>query len=68
MQSSSVVTLLVMTFTGAGIIGLQNGIGMIFCLLYTSDAADERSSVDLGGRRIIKKKNNDISHVRPVSN
>ena len=25
------------------------------CLLYTSDAADERSSVDLGGRRIIKK-------------
>ena len=29
------------------------------CLLYTSDAADERSSVDLGGRRIIKKKNID---------
>ena len=28
------------------------------CLLYTSDTADERSSVDLGGRRIIKKKNN----------
>ena len=28
----------------------------IVCLLYTSDAADERSSVDLGGRRIIKKK------------
>mgnify|MGYP003381640153 CR=1 FL=1 len=27
-----------------------------FCLLYTSDAADERSSVDLGGRRILKKK------------
>ena len=26
------------------------------CLLYTSDAAAERSSVDLGGRRIIKKK------------
>ena len=26
------------------------------CLLYTSDAADERSSVDLGGRRIIKNK------------
>ena len=26
------------------------------CLLYTSDAADERSSVDLGGRRVIKKK------------
>ena len=30
------------------------------CLLYTSDAADERSSVDLGGRRIIKKKNNGL--------
>ena len=29
------------------------------CLLYTSDAADERSSVDLGGRRIIKKKKHD---------
>ena len=28
------------------------------CLLYTSDAADERSSVDLGGRRLIKKKTN----------
>src|SRR5678816_2822072 len=25
---------------------------LIPCLLYTSDAADERSSVDLGGRRI----------------
>ena len=29
----------------------------VTCLLYTSDAADERSSVDLGGRRIIKNKN-----------
>ena len=26
------------------------------CLLYTSDAADERSSVELGGCRINKKK------------
>ena len=40
----------------------RNGAGFdrsgmdIVCLLYTSDAADERSSVDLGGRRIIKKK------------
>ena len=32
-------------------------LGIKACLLYTSDAADERSSVDLGGRRIIKKKN-----------
>ena len=31
-------------------------LGRFGCLLYTSDAADERSSVDLGGRRIIKKK------------
>ena len=30
------------------------------CLLYTSDAADERSSVDLGGRRIIKKKKKEV--------
>ena len=37
------------------------------CLLYTSDAADERSSVDLGGRRIIKKKNKQITkHTRHV--
>ena len=38
----------------------QNGFNLVIsCLLYTSDAADERSSVDLGGRRIIKKKNSD---------
>ena len=39
---------------------LLTGAGVVMgwcCLLYTSDAADERSSVDLGGRRIIKKKN-----------
>src|SRR5664280_2108107 len=27
---------------------------LMTCLLYTSDAADEEDSVDLGGRRIIK--------------
>eukprot|EP00658_Telonema_sp_P-2_P015153 TRINITY_DN15814_c0_g1_i3.p1 TRINITY_DN15814_c0_g1~~TRINITY_DN15814_c0_g1_i3.p1 ORF type:complete len:389 (-),score=65.27 TRINITY_DN15814_c0_g1_i3:69-1235(-) len=35
------------------------GVGVdiyMLCLLYTSDAADEEDSVDLGGRRIIKKK------------
>ena len=32
------------------------------CLLYTSDAADDLFCVDLGGRRIIKKKNK--SHMR----
>ena len=40
-------------------VGINSACGKyIACLLYTSDAADERSSVDLGGRRIIKKKNN----------
>eukprot|EP00658_Telonema_sp_P-2_P055699 TRINITY_DN44262_c0_g1_i1.p1 TRINITY_DN44262_c0_g1~~TRINITY_DN44262_c0_g1_i1.p1 ORF type:complete len:123 (-),score=28.55 TRINITY_DN44262_c0_g1_i1:46-414(-) len=34
--------------------GLDSAINI--CLLYTSDAADEEDSVDLGGRRIIKKK------------
>ena len=29
---------------------------VFICLLYTSDAAGERSRVDFGGRRIIKKK------------
>ena len=38
-------------YTGATTSSLQRP-----CLLYTSDAADERSSVDLGGRRILKKK------------
>ena len=36
------------------------------CLLYTSDAADERSSVDLGGRRIIKKKKKNKDTRRPM--
>src|SRR5665648_833777 len=35
---------------------LANGETDKGCLLYTSDAADEEDSVDLGGRRIIKKK------------
>ena len=30
--------------------------GVHACLLYTSDAADDLLCVDLGGRRIIKKK------------
>ena len=39
-------------------LGQKQGLWKMYnsCLLYTSDAADERSSVDLGGRRIIKKK------------
>ena len=43
------------TFTRSGLTA-KNRITLAPCLLYTSDAADERSSVDLGGRRIIKKK------------
>src|SRR5664279_5987810 len=40
------------------LIGVTFGVQHAFhgCLLYTSDAADEEDSVDLGGRRIIKKK------------
>mgnify|MGYP007068775850 CR=1 FL=1 len=32
------------------------------CLLYTSDAADDLLCVDLGGRRIIKKKTEHTSN------
>ena len=34
----------------------RNGMTSYVCLLYTSDAADDLLCVDLGGRRIIKKK------------
>ena len=34
----------------------RNYSNIVACLLYTSDDADERSSVDLGGRRNIKTK------------
>eukprot|EP00828_Plagiopyla_frontata_P020953 TRINITY_DN27014_c0_g1_i1.p3 TRINITY_DN27014_c0_g1~~TRINITY_DN27014_c0_g1_i1.p3 ORF type:complete len:121 (-),score=27.31 TRINITY_DN27014_c0_g1_i1:23-385(-) len=42
----------------SGKLKLSLGIFIVFllCLLYTSDAADEEDSVDIGGRRIIKKK------------
>ena len=33
-----------------------------YCLLYTSDAADDLLCVDLGGRRIIKKKHDKEQH------
>ena len=47
--------------------GGPNRIGQgIDCLLYTSDAADERSSVDLGGRRIIKKKKVEDKLGKPI--
>ena len=38
--------------------GIFGGAAANPCLFYTSDAADERSRVDLGGRRIIKKQKN----------
>ena len=37
------------------------------CLLYTSDAADDLLCVDLGGRRIIKKKNTQTPHNTPTT-
>ena len=37
------------------------------CLLYTSDAADDLLCVDLGGRRIINKKNANESQLPPRS-
>ena len=40
--------------------GLAAALLLGICLLYTSDAADERSSVALGGRRIIKKKKREM--------
>src|SRR5674536_135255 len=42
--------------TGAGRCRYAGAMLLYPCLLYTSDAADEEDSVDLGGRRIIKKK------------
>src|SRR5665213_1353481 len=37
-------------------LGMKTGYPLYVCLLYTSDAADDLLCVDLGGRRIIKKK------------
>ena len=39
------------------------GEDVIYCLLYTSDAADDSLRVDLGGRRIIKKLSCHINRV-----
>ena len=41
--------------TATTVVGSQNAT-IDGCLLYTSDAADDQLCVDLGGRRIIKKK------------
>ena len=51
-------------------IGGEEGVRVLGyrCLLYTSDAADERSSVDLGGRRIIKKKQEEKNNTKKKNN
>src|SRR5450756_3123538 len=40
----------------------NGGQRILGCLLYTSDAADDLLCVDLGGRRIIKKKKKEKTH------
>ena len=52
------ITILRMTFFWRVIIGIKDN--NEDCLLYTSDAADEEDSVDLGGRRLIKKKKREM--------
>ena len=44
---------------------LVGGAQFLHCLLYTSDAADDLLCVDLGGRRIIKKKTNIHTYTTP---
>ena len=72
--SKSFVSATLLLMSEDGLLSLDDSIGVYLdpypnvpgytCLLYTSDAADERSSVDLGGRRIIKKKNtHDTNHI-----
>ena len=58
-RTVEVLTTLCIVASYLGWVSAQiKALGLVFnvCLLYTSDAADERSSVDLGVRRIIKKK------------
>ena len=47
---------LIAGFFSAFTIGVLTVLTYKSCLLYTSDAADDTPCVDLGGRRIIKKK------------
>ena len=47
-----------------GVLANPDPVVTLTCLLYTSDAADERSSVDLGGRRIIKKTKHTHTHTK----
>src|SRR5450756_3260661 len=57
------VAAMLRAIVACGWFGIQTWIGALAldallkaCLLYTSDAADDLLCVDLGGRRIIKKK------------
>ena len=43
-------------FSAENVAHVQTQVSRTLCLLYTSDAADDLLCVDLGGRRIIKKK------------
>ena len=45
-----------LTFLGIETSCDETAASVVGCLLYTSDAADDSLRVDLGGRRIIKKK------------
>ena len=57
LERENITTSIKMNYkTGVDKLEIENEDDLKRCLLYTSDAADERSSVDLGGRRIIKKK------------
>ena len=57
------------TWQGAASTILHSGFdGVVACLLYTSDAADDLLCVDLGGRRIIKKKNKTTQDSTNLSN
>ena len=60
--TDEIKTLFLLKWSGTKVIGRQESgsylvkLGKnLFCLLYTSDAADDMQCVYLGGRRIIKK-------------
>src|SRR5665809_87733 len=51
-----IISLFIGFFIGNGLLDGGLFAMLLTCLLYTSDAADDLLCVDLGGRRIIKKK------------
>eukprot|EP00825_Cyclidium_porcatum_P008865 TRINITY_DN14445_c0_g1_i1.p2 TRINITY_DN14445_c0_g1~~TRINITY_DN14445_c0_g1_i1.p2 ORF type:complete len:124 (-),score=17.99 TRINITY_DN14445_c0_g1_i1:7-378(-) len=62
------ITIIGNSGTSKALFGMQLLLGIYSCLLYTSDAADDMQCVDLGGRRIIKKKKkcNRYTKTQPV--